>query len=129
MSPPIAVHRSRIGAREDRRRRSPGGAAPGDRRRAPRDRVGKRRIAFAAPPAARELLYAFATAPSHHLTRAMIARALWGVEYDPLRHDSTIKSSAGCARCSPASPRSCPATTAFSSGYRRTRSSFRRSHF
>jgi DNA-binding response OmpR family regulator len=56
-------------------------------------RIDGRRIAFGARPAIRTLLYAFAGAASNHLTRTMIARALWDTDYDPLRHDSTIKSS------------------------------------
>jgi DNA-binding response OmpR family regulator len=56
-------------------------------------RLDGRRIAFGGRPAIRTLLYAFAAASSHHLTRTKIARALWGTDYDPLRHDSTIKSS------------------------------------
>jgi hypothetical protein len=80
--------------------------------------------AYAARPAARQLLYAFATAPSHHLTRAMIAHALWGAEYDPLATTARSRAaSAGFARCSPASPRFTPAPPAITSGYRRTRSS------
>ncbi len=56
-------------------------------------RCGKRRIDLGARPVIRQLLYAFAGASSNHLTRTMIARALWEAEYDPLRHDSTLKSS------------------------------------
>jgi hypothetical protein len=41
----------------------------------------------------RDLLYAFAAAPDHHLTRDLIARALWNTDYAPLRHESSLKSS------------------------------------
>jgi DNA-binding response OmpR family regulator len=40
----------------------------------------------------RQLLYAFVAAPSQYLARNAIARILWGIDYDPLRHESTLKS-------------------------------------
>lgn len=55
-------------------------------------RLGSRRIALGARPVARRLLYAFAGAPSHHLPRGAIARVLFATDYDPLRHDNTLKS-------------------------------------
>jgi DNA-binding response OmpR family regulator len=55
-------------------------------------RMSGRRIPLGARPVARQLLYAFAGTPARRLTRSMIARVLWAVDYDPLRHDSTVKS-------------------------------------
>jgi DNA-binding response OmpR family regulator len=55
-------------------------------------RIGARRISLRARPASRQLLYAFAAAPSQYLARDTIARVLWGIDYDPLRHESTLKS-------------------------------------
>jgi tetratricopeptide (TPR) repeat protein len=55
-------------------------------------RSGGNRIALGARRTIRCLLYALAGAPSNHLTRATIARLLWGADYDPRRHDSTINS-------------------------------------
>jgi hypothetical protein len=40
----------------------------------------------------RRLLYVFASTPGHRLTRETIARALWEVDYDPRRHESSLKS-------------------------------------
>jgi DNA-binding response OmpR family regulator len=43
-------------------------------------------------PMLRRLLYAFAVAPGYHLDRSAIARSLWSADYDPLRHESSLKS-------------------------------------
>jgi hypothetical protein len=40
----------------------------------------------------RRLLYVFASTPGHRLTREIIARTLWAVDYDPRRHESSLKS-------------------------------------
>jgi tetratricopeptide (TPR) repeat protein len=56
-------------------------------------RFGIHRLPLTSRSVSRHLLYAFAGAPKHHLTRDMIARALWDADYDPLRHESTLKSS------------------------------------
>lgn len=40
----------------------------------------------------RRLLEALLLAPGYHLDKNAIARALWGCEYDPLRHESSLKS-------------------------------------
>ena len=55
-------------------------------------RFGSHRLPLTSRSVSRQLLYAFAAAPRHHLTREMIARALWNTEYDPVRHESTLKS-------------------------------------
>jgi hypothetical protein len=55
-------------------------------------RIGARRIPLRARPVSRQLLYAFAAAPSQYLARNTIALVLWGIDYDPLRHESTLKS-------------------------------------
>jgi hypothetical protein len=55
-------------------------------------RIGARRIALRGRPVSRQLLYAFAAAPSQYLARNAIARVLWGTDYDPLRHECTLKS-------------------------------------
>jgi hypothetical protein len=55
-------------------------------------RLGTHRILLGTRPVTRQLLYAFAGAPSNYLTRAAVARSLWRVDYDPIRHDSTMKS-------------------------------------
>jgi hypothetical protein len=54
--------------------------------------IGARRISLRARPVSRQLLYAFAAAPSHYLARNTIAHVLWGIDYDPLRHECTLKS-------------------------------------
>jgi DNA-binding response OmpR family regulator len=55
-------------------------------------RIGARRISLRARLVSRQLLYAFAAAPSQYLSRNAIARVLWGIDYDPLRHECTLKS-------------------------------------
>lgn len=40
----------------------------------------------------RRLLYRFAISPGHRLTREQITRTLWSIEYDPSRHESSLKS-------------------------------------
>jgi hypothetical protein len=55
-------------------------------------RFGTHRLPLTSRSVSRHLLYTFAAAPKRHLTRDMIARALWGTDYDPLRHESTLKS-------------------------------------
>jgi DNA-binding response OmpR family regulator len=54
--------------------------------------VGRHRVSLSSRSVLRPLIYAFACAPDHHLTRDVIARALWGTAYDPLRHESSLKS-------------------------------------
>jgi len=55
-------------------------------------RFGTHRLPLTSRSVSRHLLYALAGAPRHHLTRDMIARALWNTDYNPLRHESTLKS-------------------------------------
>jgi DNA-binding response OmpR family regulator len=55
-------------------------------------RDGTRRVSLSSRLVLRRLLYAFAAAPSYHLSRDEIARTLWGSGYDPLRHASSVKS-------------------------------------
>lgn len=55
--------------------------------------IGAIRYSLATRRALRALLYAFAAAPGHTLSRDAIAHALWRTTYDPLRHDSSLKSS------------------------------------
>src|SRR5262249_18047271 len=55
-------------------------------------RDGGQRIGLASHQVLRRLVYAFAGAPGRHLDRDTITRALWGADYDPLRHESSLKS-------------------------------------
>lgn len=55
-------------------------------------RIGTRRLPLSSRPVMRQLLYAFAGAPAHHLTCGLIAHVLWNADYDPLRHENTLKS-------------------------------------
>jgi DNA-binding response OmpR family regulator len=55
-------------------------------------RDGSRSICLAYRLVLRRLLYAFALAPGRYLNRDEIALTLWGSNYDPLRHASSVKS-------------------------------------
>ena len=55
--------------------------------------VGAHRLSLASRAVLRRLIYAFACAPGRHLTRDVIARVLWDTSYDPLRHESSLRSS------------------------------------
>src|SRR5262249_32982165 len=55
-------------------------------------RDGGQRVCLATHQILRRLVYAFAGAPGRHLDRDTITRALWGSDYDPLRHESSLKS-------------------------------------
>ncbi|HEX3764426.1 MAG TPA: winged helix-turn-helix domain-containing protein [Kofleriaceae bacterium] len=55
-------------------------------------RQGARWISLHARFVLRRLLYMFASTPGHRLTREVIARTLWAVDYDPRRHESSLKS-------------------------------------
>lgn len=54
--------------------------------------VGKHRVSLGSRAVLRRLIYAFACSPDHHLSRDVIARVLWDAAYDPLRHESSLKS-------------------------------------
>lgn len=56
-------------------------------------RIGAVCRSLASRVSLRGLLYAFAAAADQQLDRDAIARALWHTSYDPLRHDSSLKSS------------------------------------
>ena len=55
-------------------------------------REGVHRVPLSSRFVLRRLLYAFASKAGHRLTREAIARALWSTDYDPRRHESSLKS-------------------------------------
>ena len=55
--------------------------------------VGTHRQSLASRSVLRRLIYAFACATGRHLTRDVIARVLWDTDYDPVRHESSLRSS------------------------------------
>jgi len=56
-------------------------------------RDGRARVILRSRVLVRRLLYGFLAAADHELDREAITRILWGCDYEPLRHASSVKSS------------------------------------
>lgn len=53
--------------------------------------AGRRTVSLEKHPRLRAALYAFAAAPAYTLAKDALVRAIWGVAYDPLAHDRSLK--------------------------------------
>lgn len=53
--------------------------------------AGRRTVSLEKHPRLRAALYAFAAAPAYTLAKEALVHAIWGVAYDPLAHDRSLK--------------------------------------
>lgn len=54
-------------------------------------RLGGREVSLRKRPVLRRLLYALASRPGTVLTKEQLAVAVWSTDYDPLRHDNSLR--------------------------------------